>query len=152
MKQALLQMVMQNNAAIMAGGTPDLSAGLGLLQAMQSGQLGGGGPGSGSAVAGAPGASGGLPQAPKGSVVQAAREMLGTPYVWGGNSPSQGLDCSAFVQQVYAQLGVKLPRTTYDQVKHGAAVPLSSSAPATPSSRSRAKLGRTTLASTSATG
>jgi cell wall-associated NlpC family hydrolase len=43
----------------------------------------------------------------------------GTPYVWGGNSLSQGIDCSGLVQQLYKQMGVSLPRTTYEQAKTG---------------------------------
>lgn len=43
----------------------------------------------------------------------------GTPYKWGGNSLVNGVDCSGLVQQVYAKLGVKLPRTTYEQAKSG---------------------------------
>lgn len=42
-----------------------------------------------------------------------------TPYVWGGNSLTNGVDCSGLVQQVYAKLGIKLPRTTYEQAKSG---------------------------------
>lgn len=42
-----------------------------------------------------------------------------TPYVWGGNSLSSGVDCSGLVQQAYAKLGIKLPRTTYEQAKSG---------------------------------
>lgn len=42
-----------------------------------------------------------------------------TPYVWGGNSLSRGVDCSGLVQQVYRQLGITLPRTTYEQAKSG---------------------------------
>lgn len=42
-----------------------------------------------------------------------------TPYVWGGNSLSKGVDCSGFVQQIYRQLGISIPRVTYDQAKHG---------------------------------
>jgi cell wall-associated NlpC family hydrolase len=57
-------------------------------------------------------------------VVQAASKMLGTPYVWGGNSPGKALDCSAFIQQTYSKLGIKLPRTTYAQVKQGTPVSL----------------------------
>jgi len=46
------------------------------------------------------------------------------PYVWGGNSLTQGVDCSGLVQQIYAKLGVKLPRTTYEQAKSGRTVPM----------------------------
>lgn len=41
------------------------------------------------------------------------------PYVWGGNSLSQGVDCSGLIQQIYGKLGIKLPRVTYDQAKSG---------------------------------
>lgn len=43
----------------------------------------------------------------------------GTKYVWGGNSLVNGIDCSGLVQQLYRQLGVNLPRTTYEQAKAG---------------------------------
>lgn len=46
------------------------------------------------------------------------------PYVWGGNSLSKGVDCSALVQQIYKQLGVNIPRVTYEQAKAGKTVPL----------------------------
>jgi cell wall-associated NlpC family hydrolase len=42
-----------------------------------------------------------------------------TPYVWGGNSLTGGVDCSGLVQQVYKKLGINLPRTTYQQAKAG---------------------------------
>jgi murein DD-endopeptidase / murein LD-carboxypeptidase len=43
-----------------------------------------------------------------------AKKWLGTPYKWGGNS-RRGIDCSAFVQNVYNNVGVKLPRTAHQQ-------------------------------------
>jgi cell wall-associated NlpC family hydrolase len=45
-----------------------------------------------------------------------------TPYVWGGNSLSSGIDCSGLVQQIYRSLGVSVPRTTYEQAKNGKVV------------------------------
>jgi len=48
-----------------------------------------------------------------------------TPYIWGGNSLSRGVDCSGLVQQIYRQLGIQVPRTTYEQAKNGKAVPVS---------------------------
>lgn len=52
-----------------------------------------------------------------------ARTALGTPYAWGGDSMSQGIDCSGLVQQVYAHFGIQLPRVTYNQIQVGASVP-----------------------------
>lgn len=48
-----------------------------------------------------------------------------TAYVWGGNSLSTGVDCSGLVQQIYKQLGISVPRTTYQQAKNGKQVPVS---------------------------
>lgn len=54
-----------------------------------------------------------------GSVMAYASSFLGTPYLWGGTSPSTGFDCSGFTQYVYSHFGVRLGRTTYDQIKNG---------------------------------
>ena len=43
-------------------------------------------------------------------IVQEAKKHLGTPYVWAGTSPS-GFDCSGYIQYVFKQEGVSLPRT-----------------------------------------
>jgi peptidoglycan DL-endopeptidase CwlO len=64
-------------------------------------------------VAGGPNGSA-LPPARFSSVVSIALQYLGTPYVWGGASPS-GFDCSGFVMYVYAQVGVSLPHYTVAQ-------------------------------------
>ncbi|MBC2582037.1 C40 family peptidase [Clostridium sp. DJ247] len=57
-----------------------------------------------------------------GNVIAYASNFLGTPYVWGGTSPSPGFDCSGFTQYVYAHFGVSLGRTTYDQINNGTSV------------------------------
>lgn len=44
-------------------------------------------------------------------LLQAARRYLGVPYRYGGSSP-QGMDCSGYVQRVFLDLGIPLPRTT----------------------------------------
>lgn len=52
-----------------------------------------------------------------------AKQSLGVPYVYGGNSLTQGVDCSGLVQQVYERLGIQLPRTSTEQAKAGKVVP-----------------------------
>ena len=52
-------------------------------------------------------------------LIDAAKTQIGVPYVWGGTSPGVGLDCSGFTQWAYKQVGVNLPRTTYDQINVG---------------------------------
>lgn len=51
-----------------------------------------------------------------------AEQFIGTPYVWGGNSLSSGVDCSGLVQQVYKHFGINVSRTTYTQIGEGKAV------------------------------
>lgn len=54
--------------------------------------------------------------------VDIAKQYLGIPYKWGGNTPQEGMDCSGYMKYVYGQLGVDLPRVTYDQIKVGQGV------------------------------
>lgn len=55
---------------------------------------------------------------PSGSVTDIAHAYLNTPYLWGGRS-FYGIDCSGFVQVVYAISGKKLPRDASQQVAIG---------------------------------
>ncbi|GGJ69427.1 C40 family peptidase [Glutamicibacter ardleyensis] len=57
------------------------------------------------------------------AVVAAAKKYLGVPYVWGGNNPNVGLDCSSFVQHTFKDLGISLPRVARQQAKEGTEVP-----------------------------
>jgi cell wall-associated NlpC family hydrolase len=63
-----------------------------------------------------------------GQAVAIAMQYLGTPYVWGGASPS-GFDCSGLTMYVYAQLGVSLPHNAAAQYGMGTPVPESSLEP-----------------------
>ncbi|WP_243029138.1 peptidoglycan endopeptidase [Thermus albus] len=51
---------------------------------------------------------------PESPLLKVVLRYLGLPYKYGANSPA-ALDCSAFVAQVYAELGVALPRTSREQ-------------------------------------
>ncbi|GAA1794730.1 transglycosylase SLT domain-containing protein [Planosporangium flavigriseum] len=53
------------------------------------------------------------------AVVASARKYLGVPYVFGGNDPAKGLDCSSLVQRAYGDLGITLPRIAADQAREG---------------------------------
>lgn len=75
----------------------------------------GGGAGKGGSIAGDYAAGGGKnPGASTGvsgsTVVSYAMQFVGHPYVWGGNSLTNGVDCSGFVHEVYAHFGISTPR------------------------------------------
>ena len=55
-------------------------------------------------------------------VVSYACQFIGNPYVWGGTSLTNGADCSGFVQSVFANFGISLPRTSYEQRSVGTGV------------------------------
>ena len=55
------------------------------------------------------------------SVLSTADDYIGTPYVWGGSTP-RGFDCSGFVQYVFRQHGIELPRTSRQQAQVGQSV------------------------------
>ena len=57
-----------------------------------------------------------------GSVVQAASTQLGKPYVFGSGPDTKSFDCSDLIQWAYHQVGINLPRTTYNQINSGVSV------------------------------
>ena len=66
-----------------------------------------------------------MPEVSRGTISMARRliatamQYIGTPYVFGGNSLYYGIDCSAYTQQIYAQVGINLPRTADVQYEVG---------------------------------
>ena len=58
-----------------------------------------------------------------GVVVDWALAQVGTPYVWGGETPGVGFDCSGLVQAAYRAAAVNLPRVAQAQYDAGPPVP-----------------------------
>lgn len=52
-------------------------------------------------------------------IVDYAKQYVGNPYVYGGNSLTNGVDCSGFTQQVFGNNGISLARTAADQSQGG---------------------------------
>lgn len=65
----------------------------------------------------------------RGEVLQYAKKFLGNPYVWGGTSLTNGCDCSGFAQQIFANFGYILPRTSRQQAKAGTRIPVQEAKP-----------------------
>lgn len=50
-------------------------------------------------------------------VLHRARQLIGSPYLWGGTTP-KGFDCSGFVVYNLNKVGVSVPRTAHQQFNH----------------------------------
>jgi peptidoglycan endopeptidase LytF len=57
-------------------------------------------------------------------LVKYAKLFIGAPYQWGGTNLSTGVDCSGFVQDIFAKFHIELPRTSSEQFNVGKPVPL----------------------------
>lgn len=57
-------------------------------------------------------------------IAEFALQFVGNPYVWGGTSLTHGADCSGFVQSVYQNFGISLPRVAAAQAETGTRVSL----------------------------
>jgi len=56
------------------------------------------------------------------AVAEYAVQFIGNPYVWGGTSLTNGVDCSGFVMKVYEEFGVNLPHSSSADRMQGYAV------------------------------
>lgn len=70
---------------------------------------------SGGLVAGAAIPASAAPVLNSGAVLATASQYIGTPYRYGGTTPS-GFDCSGYTQHVYAMNGISIPRTADAQM------------------------------------
>ncbi|MGA1627480.1 MAG: C40 family peptidase, partial [Aquiluna sp.] len=62
------------------------------------------------------------------NIMKATAEVVGTPYVFGGQTPN-GIDCSGLVLFVYAQFGIELPHSVYQQARYAERVPIEEAVP-----------------------
>jgi len=62
------------------------------------------------------------------SLMKASAELVGTPYVYGGETPA-GIDCSGYVMFIYSQFGIDLPHSVYQQAKIGEKISLEDAVP-----------------------
>ena len=128
-KAAEKQEVKKSGAGSSAGSGSGSSAGSGSGSSAGSSSGSSTGSGSGSSTGSGSGSNAGqstqMASSNGQAVVDYARQFLGNPYVYGGNSLTSGTDCSGFVKGVYAAFGINLPRTSSEQRSVGYAVSLS---------------------------
>lgn len=53
------------------------------------------------------------------AIISTAKNFIGIPYVFGGETPQEGFDCSGYLEYVFAKNGIKIPRTADEQYKLG---------------------------------
>lgn len=63
------------------------------------------------------------------NIINTGRSFVGSKYLYGGTSPSTGFDCSGFLQYIFKQNGVNIPRDTSGIFKTGREVSLSNAQP-----------------------
>lgn len=62
-------------------------------------------------------------------VVAYACQFIGNPYVWGGESLTDGADCSGFIKSVYANYGISLPHSSLALQRQGSEVSYNNAQP-----------------------
>jgi len=98
-----------------AGSSSD-SSGLDSSSGSSDNSSGGSNSGSGSSSGGGGGSGLG------GSIASYGQQFVGNPYVFGGNSLTNGTDCSGFVNLVHAHFGISVPRQSGSLAAGGQAV------------------------------
>lgn len=63
------------------------------------------------------------------NIINTGRQLIGGKYRYGGTNPESGLDCSAFLQYIFKQNGVDIPRDTSGIFKTGKEVSLTNAKP-----------------------
>ena len=63
------------------------------------------------------------------ALVNNALQYVGNRYVWGGTSLTNGVDCSGFTMQIYAQYGIYLPHSSRAQAGYGRSISASEAKP-----------------------
>lgn len=59
------------------------------------------------------------------NVIETAKKLLGSPYLWGGTS-TKGIDCSGFTKTAYFSQGILLARDASQQARYGESLPIDS--------------------------
>lgn len=67
-----------------------------------------------------------MKEAVKAGIAQTAKSLIGKPYKYGAwpEEAPEFFDCSSFIQYVFRQVGIELPRSTILQANEGTAVTL----------------------------
>lgn len=97
------------------GGADAAGAGSTVAGSAEAGDAGSGVIGGGVEVALPDGSVATAPNEQAAGAVRNALTQQGVPYVWGGTTPNQGLDCSGLTQWAYQDAGIDIPRLAQEQ-------------------------------------
>ena len=61
------------------------------------------------------------------SLIDFAKSLIGTPYVYASSDPAVGFDCSGFITYVFNHFGMVVPRSSKDFEDEGITIPLEKS-------------------------